>query len=411
MSKLKLFLFFGLIALLVGSLGFYFSRKNGKQQKYRADKVERGDVVASVTATGTLAALTTVKVGSQVSGIISRLYVDFNSTVKKGQLLAELDPTNLQAQLDQRKADLEKAQVDYRNQNIAFERSKRLLKDQLLSQSEYDTSEANVSSAGATVKQAEAALRQAVTNLSYAKIESPIDGIVVDRQIDIGQTVAASFQAPTLFTIAQDLTHMQVSTSIDEADIGRIEVGKEANFTVDAFSDRTFSGKVSQIRLSPQVVNNVTTYPVLIDVTNQDLLLKPGMTANVTIPVQMVADSLKIPNAALRFKPDPADVAEAAEQGQPKGEPQGSKASNGQRPWHAGNKKGAEAGGAKESTVYVMLPEGKLKPVKVQALLTDGTFTAIRSNSLHEGDPVVTGLETTKAMEATGGFGSRRRGM
>ena len=147
MSKLKLFLFLGLIALLIGSLGFYFSRKNGKQPKYRAEKVERGDVVASVTATGTLAALTTVKVGSQVSGIISRLYVDFNSTVKKGQLLAELDPTNLQAQLDQRKADLEKAQVDYRNQNIAFERAKRLVKDQLLSQSEYDTSEANVRSA------------------------------------------------------------------------------------------------------------------------------------------------------------------------------------------------------------------------------------------------------------------------
>lgn len=412
MSKLKLFLFLGLIALLIGSLGFYFSRKNGKQPKYRSEKVERGEVVASVTATGTLAALTTVKVGSQVSGIISRLYVDFNSTVKKGQLLAELDPTNLQAQLDQRKADLEKAQVDYRNQNISFERAKRLVKDELLSQSEYDTTEANVRAAAATVKQAEAGLRQAVTNLSYAKIESPIDGIVVDRQIDIGQTVAASFQAPTLFTIAQDLTHMQVSTSIDEADIGRIDTGKEANFSVDAFPDRTFSGKVSQIRLSPQVVNNVTTYPVLIDVSNGDLLLKPGMTANVTIPVQRVADALKIPNAALRFKPDPADLAETPGQRQPKSEQQVSKASNnGQRPWHAGNKKGGQGGGVKESTIYVMLPEGKLKPVNVQTLLTDGTYTAIRSDSLHEGDPVITGLETTKAMEATGGFSGRRRGM
>ena len=233
----------------------------------------------------------------------------------------------------------------------------------------------------------------------------------MDRQIDIGQTVAASFQAPTLFTIAQDLTHMQVSTSIDEADIGRIEVGKEANFTVDAFSDRTFSGKVSQIRLSPQVVNNVTTYPVLIDVSNEDLLLKPGMTANVTVPVQMVADTLKIPNAALRFKPDPADIAATPQQPQSKDERQGSKASNGQRPWHAGNKKDGQGGAAKESTIYVMLPEGKLKPVNVQALLTDGTYTAIRSETLHEGDPIITGLETTKAMEATGGFSGRRRGM
>lgn len=404
MTKFKFYLTLGLIVLLVASLGFYFSQKNGKQQKYHIEKVDRGDIVSSVTATGTLAALTTVKVGSQVSGIISQMYVDFNSEVKKGQLLAELDPTSLQAQLDQRQADLDKSKVELRNQKIIFERDKNLLKNELLSQQEYDSAESVMLSAQAGVKQSEAALRQAVTNLSYAKITSPIDGIVVDRQIDIGQTVAASFQAPTLFTIAQDLTLMQVSTNIDEADIGRIKKGEEANFTVDAFPDRTFTGNVSQIRLSPVVLNNVTTYPVLIDVKNQDLLLKPGMTANVTVPVETIADALKIPNAALRFRPDPADIAESQkDRGNWKGGQEGQQ-SSGQKP---GQQRKKESGNI--STIYTMTPEGKLKPVVVQTLLTDGAFTAIRGGTLREGDQIVTGLETTRAMEATGGVGGRRR--
>lgn len=393
--------------LLVASLGFYFSRKNGKQQKYRVEKVDRGDIVSSVTASGTLAAFTTVKVGSQVSGIISRLYVDFNSQVKKGQLLAELDPSSLQAQLDQRRADVDKAQVELRNQKIIFERDKNLLKNELMSQQEYDSAEAVMLSAEASLKQAQAALRQAETNLSYAKIESPIDGTVVDRQIDIGQTVAASFQAPTLFTIAQDLTRMQVSTNIDEADIGRIKTSEEAIFTVDAFPDHTFTGNVSQIRLSPQVVNNVTTYPVLIDVGNQNMLLKPGMTANVTIPVQKINDALKIPNAALRFRPDPADLEESQKGGGNwKGAQGAQQGQQSQKQYRQQHKK--EAGGT-VSTIYTMLPDGKLKPVVVQTLLTDGAFTAIRPGALQEGDQIVTGLETTKAMEATGGFGGRRR--
>jgi HlyD family secretion protein len=397
MSKIKIVLVLGFIALLIGSLGFYFTHKNGKQQKYRTEKIERGDVISSVTATGTLAALTTVKVGSQVSGIISQLYADFNSQVKKGQLLAELDPTTFQAQVDQRRADVDRARVECRNQKIAFDRAKNLLANELLSKAEYDTSEANLLAAEAAIKQSEAALRQAETNLSYTKITSPIDGVVVDRQYDIGQTVAASFQAPTLFTIAQDLKQMQVSTSIDEADIGRIDTGKEANFTVDAFPDRTFNGTISQIRLSPQVVNNVTTYPVLIDVSNQELLLKPGMTANVTIPVEKTPDALKVPNAALRFKPDPADLAE------------GVKASYEKHQDHKSSPPSKETGGKKESTLYVLTPEGKLKPVTVQTFLTDGAYTAIQSASLKEGDSIVTGLETTRAMEATGGFGGRRR--
>lgn len=214
---------------------------------------------------------------------------------------------------------------------------------------------------------------------------------MVDRQYDIGQTVAASFQAPTLFTIAQDLTMMQVSTSIDEADIGRIQVGKEAQFTVDAFPDQTFSGNISQVRLSPVVVNNVVTYTVLINVGNPDLKLKPGMTANVSVPVEKMEDALRVANSALRFKPDPADLAA------PPGKPG---RSSGKQP--AANKK--------ESVVYILDLNGKLAPVSVKTLLTDGSYTAIQSDSLKEGDSIVTGLETTKAMEASGGFSGRRRG-
>ncbi|MCI0417012.1 efflux RND transporter periplasmic adaptor subunit [bacterium] len=386
----KKLLFTTIILLLIG-LTFWLSStsKRNKEPKYRTEKVEMGDVTATVTATGTLSAFETVQVGSQVSGIISKIYVDFNSKVKKGQLIAELDPTSFQAQVDQRQADLERARVETRNSQIAFERSKNLLENKLLAQSEFDVASANLQSNQASVKQAEAALRQAVTNLSYTKIESPIDGVVVDRQYDIGQTVAASFQAPTLFTIAQDLTRMQVATNIDEADIGKIQVGSRATFNVDAFSERRFEGKISQVRLSTQVVQNVVTYPVLIDVANPKLELKPGMTANVTIPVDTKTGVMKVHNAALRFRPDPEDLAE------PPGK----------------EEKGTRR---KESVVYTMDAEGKLKPVSVRTSITDGNFTAIESRNLKPGQIIVVGLTTSRAMESTGGMnqqqGGRRRG-
>src|SRR5262249_52600670 len=268
----------------------YLSGKNAKRSNFQTTQVERGNLTVQVTATGALSAFTTVKVGSQVSGVISKLYADFNSNVKKGQLLAELDPTTLQAVADQRQADLDKAKGDLRNNELLYNRNKKLMAEQLIAQSDFDTSEANYLSGQVIVKQAQAALKQANVNVSYTKITSPVDGTVVDRAYDVGQTVAASFEAPTLFTIAQDLTKMQVLTSIDESDIGKIHVGEPANFTVDAFPDHQFQGKVSQVRLSAQIVSNVVTYPVMIDVGNEDMKLKPGMTANVTIPVQTLND-------------------------------------------------------------------------------------------------------------------------
>ena len=381
------------IILLVTGLTFWLSLsgKHNKEPKYRTEKIEQGDITTTVTATGTLSALTTVQVGSQVSGIISKIYADYNSRVKKGQLLAELDPTNFQAQVDQRKADVERARVETRNTRIYYERSKNLVEQKLLSESEFDVALANLQSNEASEKQAEASLRQAITSLSYTKIVSPIDGIVVARQYDIGQTVAASFQAPTLFTIAQDLTRMQVSTNIDEADIGKVALGKKATFTVDAFPERPFQGTISQIRLATQVVQNVVTYPVLIDVDNPVLDLKPGMTANVTSPVETKTNTMKVPNAALRFQPDPSDLASPPEQ------------------------ESKSFGKRKETVLYIVNDLGKLLLVQVRTSITDGNFTGIESTTLKPGQLIVVGLVTSRAMESTGGMmqqqQGRRRGM
>src|SRR5256885_11362359 len=257
----------------------------------------------SVTATGPLAAVTTVQVGSQVSGVIARLYADFNSHVKKGQLLAELDPTPFQQQVEQRQADVTKWKVEAATAKIRYERQRRLVTSGLAAQADLDAARAQYEAAEAQVQQSSAALQQAMTNLHYTNINSPIDGVVVDRQYDVGQTVAASFQAPTLFSIAQDLTKMQVQADVDQSDIGRVAIGQLARFTVDAYPDEEFRGRISQIRLNASVNQNVVSYPVIIEVPNPDEKLRPKMTANVTIDVAQVQNVLRIPNAALRFKP------------------------------------------------------------------------------------------------------------
>ena len=422
MRKLALFLA-AAVVLAAGGYAF-FRRDTGAAPKYRRAKLDRGEVVATVTATGTLSAVTTVKVGSQVSGIIAKLFVDFNSEVRKGQPLAELDPTPFEQSAAQRRADLEKARVELRNSELSLARAKNLSRQQLMAQAELDAAQANRDSAAASVEQSQAALKQAETNLSYTKITSPIDGVVVDRQYDIGQTVAASFQAPTLFTIAQDLTKMQVLTNIDEADVGRIRIGQVANFTVDAFPDGTFKGTVSQIRLSPQIVQNVVTYPVMLDVPNPDLKLKPGMTANVLVPVDSRSNALRAPNAALRFKPDPADLwtdsskpagkeengtASTSEGGTASAGPVGGRGGTG-RPGASGpaagrGAAGAPRGGARTGTLYVEAPGsgGKLKPVTVKTAITDGNFTAIESADLKVGDEIVVGLATARAGAPAGG--------
>ena len=305
------------VAAVCLAVGIYFYGKKAPEAVYKTAKVERGSIISTVSATGNVAAVVTVQVGTQVSGTIQKLFVDFNSPVKRGQVIAQIDPALFKAQVEQThgnylsaQANQQKAKADLVDAKRNLERNRQLLKDGIVAQSDFDAAEtryeqsvAALSAAEGVVTQTRGAYSQAQTNLKYSTIVSPVDGIVVSRNVDVGQTVAASFQTPTLFTIAQDLTKMEIDTSVDEADISRVRVGQPVAFTVDAYPENRFAGKVTQIRNAPIVTQNVVTYVVVVGVDNKDLKLKPGMTANVTIETARKDDVLKIPSAALRFRP------------------------------------------------------------------------------------------------------------
>jgi HlyD family secretion protein len=363
-----------ILLLLAAGLFFYFQSGNNAP-KYRTQAASRGDIRAAVTATGTMNAVTTVLVGTQVSGTIKTLYVDYNSPVKKGQLLAQIDPASFQAQVDQARANQMAAQANVQKAEAAvidtkrtLERNKTLFARNLIARSDVDTAETNYLSAEAqlaasraAVAQTKAALDFAETNLRYARIISPVDGTVISRNVDVGQTVAASFQTPTLFNIAQDLTKMQIDTSVDEADIGKIKVEQAVEFSVDAYPDITFKGKVSEIRNAPITVQNVVTYDVVVRVDNPELKLKPGMTANVSIILDDKKGVFRIPNAALRFRPP--------EKSKEKVEPKGSAEQKGSAVW--------------------VLENNRPKRVKVTTGISDGNYTEILSGDLKEGDAVI----------------------
>jgi HlyD family secretion protein len=282
---------------------FLFFNSNGEEYTFRYDKINKGDISVVVTSTGTLSAVNTIQVGSQVSGTVSKLYADFNSIVKAGQLIAQIDPTFLQQAVNDAEATIERARAQFNNSQRNLDRIKSLNEKKLNSQQDYDAALTDFEVTKAALKQAEAGLERAKINLSYATIFAPVDGVVIDRKIDVGQTVAASFSAPTLFTIAMDLSKMQVQATVDESDIGKVSIGQDVTFTVDAYSDEKFYGKISQIRLSPVVVQNVVNYTVVIDVPNNELKLMPGMTANVKILIAKKQGIIKVPNIALRFQP------------------------------------------------------------------------------------------------------------
>ena len=409
-----------LLACTAAGAVYYQRRQSVKHEdKFRTELVDRGAVAETVTATGTISPVTTVQVGSQVSGIVSRLYVDFNSPVKKGQLIAELDPTPFLQQVEQRRADLTGAKVQETNGEIQYKRAQRLFEEQLNAEADRDAAKAAYDAAKAQVEQSEAALKQAETNLSYTKIYSPIDGVVVARQYDIGQTVAASFQAPTLFNIAEDLTKMQVQADVDQSDIGRVAVGQTARFTVDAYPDSTFTGKISQIRLNATQNQNVITYPVMIDVPNPDGNLKPKMTADVTIEVARAADVLRVPNAALRFHPmeTATNGGGGASAGDAMASTRPSNAGGGPGGGFARAASGLPAGGQAKRTeqaVYVVQAVGDLSRVAVKTGISDGRFTAIVSGDLKEGDRIAIGNATAKSTSTgtfpgAGGPGGGRR--
>jgi HlyD family secretion protein len=376
------------LAVVILAYLILFSGDENTEAKFITAEAQKGNIAILVTATGTLEAVTTVQVGSQVSGTISALYADFNDQVKKGQVVAQLDPTFLRAQVAQSGADLEKANATVNLSKREYERALSLFEKNLISESDRDLALTDYELALAQQKSAQAALDRVRTNLAYATIVSPIDGVVISRDVDVGQTVAASLQAPTLFTIAQDLSEMQVNTSIDEADIGQIKKGQEVLFTVDAYPELTFDGKVKQVRLSPEIVQNVVTYQVILEVSNPELLLKPGMTANVTILVDHREDVLKVPTGALRFRPPTQED----ESGQARPEsgirPTGSQsAMAGTFPPPA-----SPTSGNKQAKIWILDQEQKPQPIPVQLGISDGSSVEIVSGDLKEGDLVIVGF-------------------
>ena len=392
-----------LLALGV-ALWFFFGRT--KAPAYRLTKVERGTIVSSISATGTVNAVTSVSVGSQVSGTIQKRYVDYDSRVKKGQVIAEIDPALFLAQVEQARgnwlnaqATVQKAKVTLADAKRTLERNRQLIAQGIVAQSDFDASQTAYDAAVASLKSAEAgviqtrgSLMQAETNLKNSVIRSPVNGVVISRSVDVGQTVAASFQTPTLFTIAEDLTKMQIETSVDEADISRATVGQPVTFTVDAYPEKRFKGSVTQIRSAPITVQNVVTYVVVVGVDNRDLHLKPGMTANVTIETGRREAVLKVPSAALRFKPRSASEKEKAP---PKGMGAG-----------MGRGQGKGRGEALKQQLYVM-KDGKPSAIQVQTGMTDTSSVEITSASLKEGDEVIVEqIDTKKKKSGNSGSGS-----
>jgi HlyD family secretion protein len=378
------------LAAVAGAAAFFIFRKETPRIQYRSTPLERGDITAKVTASGILSALVTVQVGSQVSGRVQAIFADFNSKVKKGQLIAKIDPLLFEAAIRQADANrsaalgnLEKARAQELEARRQYERLKPLAERKLLSASELDTAEANwvgakaqIRSAQGALAQAEAALYQARINRQYTNIYSPINGIVISRNVDIGQTVAASLQAPTLFVIAEDLAKMQVDTSVAEADIGKITTGMETIFTVDAYPNERFRGTVRQVRNAAQSVQNIVTYNAVVDVANPDLKLKPGMTANVTFILGEKNDVLRVPTTAFRFTPSFAKPGGGA----------GGEASH-----DKGSARRPRASRDEARKVWVLKDKAVAPaPVTVQTGITDGVYSELVSGDLHEGDRIVT---------------------
>ncbi len=382
-NKKKIIIIVLIVVLILICTGLGVS-KIKKANGYRTKKIEKCSISQTVDASGVINPVTTVNIGTQVSGTISKIHVDYNSEVKKGQLLAEIDPALFQAAVDKAQSDLSAARANaqkvestlaYDKQN--YERYKRLYAKNYVSKSEFELSEANYKSNSAqlnamkaAINQTSATLRTNLTNLKYSKIISPVDGVVVSRNIDVGQTVAASFQTPTLFMVAQDLEKMQIEVSVSEADIGLIKVDQEADYTLDGYPDKTFKGRVTQVRISPTTVQNVVTYTVVVAVDNPEGLLKPGMSANVSIVVNKKDNILCVPSEAFKFVPEEV----------------------------TGGKK------FKEQGVWIM-KSGKPLRVEAQAGIKDSDNVEIISKDLVENDEIITGIKSEKGAKNKGGGG------
>ena len=425
-----------LVAVVIAAI-ISFARSGGAETtEYRFVAIEEGDVEAVVASTGSLSAVTTVQVGTQVSGQVAEIFVDFNARVKKGQLVARIDPTLLQQAVRDAEANLERVQADLANREREFERTERLHQSQGVTDSEYDTAEYNVAVARASLKSAQVSLERAENNLSYSLIYAPIDGVVIERNVDVGQTVAASLSAPQLFLIANDLRQLEILAAVDESDIGRIEDGQTARFTVQAYPDETFTGLVRQVRLQSTTQENVVNYTVVINVENPDGRLLPGMTATVDFLVETVSSVLKVPNAALRFRPSADMITEVRERmqerfravregsGDSTGTPTAGRGER-RRPGGQGGegREGAPGSGARGpgaggfggggfgagggspdiGQIWYVDEEGNLSVARVRIGITDGQSTEIegRGIQLEPGMEVIAGITTSNQASQT----------
>jgi HlyD family secretion protein len=405
MKKYRILIFTVVGLLAVAAVYWFFFKGNNKTvTTYTTAVVTRATISNTVTATGTVEPVKQVSVGTQVSGVIKKIYVDYNSTVKKGDLLAELDKTPLLASLASMKADLESAQSAATYQEATYNRIKELYSKQAVSKTDYEAALYQYSNAKANLAKMASEVDRANTNLGYAMIYSPIDGVVLSRAVDEGQTVAASFSTPTLFTIAQDLTKMQVVANVDEADIGQVKEGQKVTFTVDAYPDDNFIGTIKQIRLLAVTTSNVVTYSVVVDAPNPDLKLKPGLTASIIAYTREAENVLSIPAKALRFKPDSTLMADMAPAKPTAGLPPAGGAQAAPPVGMIQPPKTSLKGGIKtaeipaEKTVWVK--EGdSIYPVRVKTGMTDETNVEIISG-LKEGQVVVVSMDQVKASAA-----------
>lgn len=350
-----------IVALLSALIGFWYwqTKPDSRQERYKTQAVDRGDIVQNISANGTLNPVVLVNVGTQVSGTVYKLYADFNDAVEEGQILVELDPSLFQAQLRQSEANVINARTALKLANNKMTRNRALVEQGFISPDALDAVEQTLEGARAQLAVSEAQLARDRTNLNYSVIRSPISGVVIARNVDIGQTVAASFQTPTLFQIAKDLRQMQIDTSVAEADIGQLHLGQVVNFTVDAFQEREFTGTVKQVRLNPTIQQNVVSYNVVVAVANDEGVLLPGMTANVRFTVNQKKDVLRVPNAALRYKPAENDPDSAAAARQP------------------------------GKQIVYRLEEGKPVPINIRIGIADNSFTEILEDAIQQGDKLI----------------------
>lgn len=420
------------VIVVAGAATAYMTlRRNGDAPSYRFVTVERGNIDSVVSATGTLSAVTTVQVGTQVSGLISQLLVDFNDRVEKGQVIARLDTTLLESNLRDVEASLERSRAEVKQAERDYERISSLYQQGISAVADFNKAQYNLDVARAQVKSAEASLARAQQNLAYATITAPVSGIVVERAVDVGQTVAASLSAPKLFTIANDLSEMQILAPVDESDIGQIKEGQKVRFTVKTYPERKFEGVVKQVRLQSTIDQNIVNYTVVIGVRNPDGKLLPGMTATVEFVVASVENVLKVSNAALRFRPPEALAAEVRARfqkemaarrtpqgdGAPGQRPGGEAGDAGQtRPGGNGAGNGfsgasgnGSRGGRDFSVLYYLGADGKLAMVPVRPGITDGQSTEVRGRQLEAGMQVIAGMTQTAQKASTNPFQSTQQ--